>query len=271
MWIREIEVNAGGKTLTNQGDDAVHIEFDIPFSDKKEPDVSEIDIWNLSDSSINQIRADGYIYVNAGYRDLGNIGNILTGEVEEILPEWQGVDKLTKILVSDGGKKWRDVVVNKTYAEGTKASFIMRDLANALSYEIVAIEPVEDKVYDRGYSVKGKAADSLRTLVNDTKSKMFINKNRLVIRDKDIGYELGFTLDSSSGLIGSPVQEVEEKEENGKKSRIVRWRVTSLLNPLFETDGIIQVDSKLLKGKFRIVEGVHTRDFNTELLVEEAK
>ena len=58
------------------------------------------------------------------------------------------------------------------------------------------------------------------------------------------------------------------KKENDKVRKA--WRVTSLLNPMFETDTIIKVESRTINGEYRIVRGVHNRDFNTELVVVEA-
>ncbi|MDO5650126.1 MAG: hypothetical protein Q4G11_05930, partial [Gallicola sp.] len=93
-WIRDIEILAGQKKFKSLGDNALEIEFDIPFSDKEEPDVSEITIYNLSDDTIANIKRDGYILVNAGYKELNNKGNILTGEIEDVETKWQGVDKV---------------------------------------------------------------------------------------------------------------------------------------------------------------------------------
>lgn len=268
MWIRQVEIKAGGKTIKNYGKDALEIDFNIPFSTEKDPDVSEITIYNLSNSTINDIKSAGNILVNAGYKDLGNLANILTGEIEDVIPEWQGVDKLTKILVSDGGKSWRNVELIKTYQLGTTASYIINDLASIMGYQVVAVNPVEEITYKRGKSIKGKVSKHLRQIVEDTKSKMFINKNRLVVRDEDIGYNIGFVLNSDSGLIGSPQRETEEVEKDGKKIKKTRWRIECLLNPLLEPDGLIKVESKVLNGTFRIVSGVHMGNFTTELLVE---
>ena len=69
-WIRQIEVNAGGKVFESIGDNALDIEFEIPFSDKNEPDVSTISIYNLSEDSINSIEKQGNVSVSAGYRDM---------------------------------------------------------------------------------------------------------------------------------------------------------------------------------------------------------
>lgn len=279
-WIREIEVLAGQKKFTNIGDNALDIDFDIPFNDKKEPDISTVTIYNLSDATINDIKKDGYIYVNAGYKELGNKANILTGEIENVEVTWQGLDKEVKITVGDGSKKWRTSKLNKTYKNGTKASTIMTDLANAMSYEIVEIKPKNDIEYKLGKTIKGSASKSLAQLVKDTESKMFINKNRITIRDQKQGYQTGFVLNANSGLIGSPTLNKDEsgdknsnvaKEKAKKKNEKAKktWKVTSLLNPRLETDSVIKVESRVCNGTFRVISGKHTKDFNTELEVEE--
>ena len=91
-WIRQIEVNAGGKVFESIGDNALDIEFEIPFSDKNEPDVSTISIYNLSEDSINSIEKQGNVSVSAGYRDMHNVAEVLSGQIESIKTEWKGLD-----------------------------------------------------------------------------------------------------------------------------------------------------------------------------------
>lgn len=283
FWIRDVEILAGQKKFESLGDNRLTIEFDIPFSNKKEPDVSEVKVYNLSEDTISDIRRDGYIYVNAGYKELGNKANILTGEIEDINTMWQGLDKITTIKISDGAKTWRKATLNKTYKEGTKASFIMRDLCNILAYEIVAIEPVEDLEYKLGKTITGSASASLTQLAKDTKSKLFVNKNRVVIRAEEVGYDTGFVLNAGSGLIGSPTQNKDEsgdkaddvdtkKNKKTKEETKKSWQVKCLLNPRIETDSVIKVESKVLNGIYRVVSGKHScnqQGFFTEVQVEE--
>nr|DAL26890.1 MAG TPA_asm: major tail protein [Caudoviricetes sp.] len=280
FWIRDVDVFAGGKKFESLGDNGLDIEFDINFGDSKEPDVSEITIYNLSDDSINQIKKDGYCLVNAGYKQMGNKANILTGDIEEVATEWSGVDKLTKIRVSDGGKKWRQAKISKTYREGTKASLIMLDVIGIMGYEIVEVKPKEDKVYKLGKTVNGFCSDILKMLVKDTKSKMFVNKNRIFIRDEKKGAETGFVLSPETGLIGSPTLNKNDtgdksasvgsdKDKKNNKDEKKTWNVVSLLNPKLETDSLIEIRSRALSGKFRVKSGKHTKDFNTEIVVEE--
>lgn len=281
FWIRDIEVLAGGKKFESLGENGLSIDFDINFSDGKEPDVSEVTIYNLSDDSINQIKKDGYCIVNAGYKKLGNKGNILSGDIEEVTTTWQGLDKETKIKVTDGGKKRRKAKISKTYKEGTKASLIMRDVINVMGYEIVELKPKKDKVYKLGKTVNGFCSEVLKMLVKDTESKMFVNKNRITIRDQEKGFETGFVLSPESGLVGSPslnrdntgdkapdVSTDKAKKENKEEKKT--WEVRSLLNPKIETDSIIMIKSKVLDGKFRVIKGKHTKDFETVITVEEA-
>lgn len=280
FWIRDIDVLAGGKKFESLGDNALEIEFDIPYSDKNEPDVSEVTIYNLSDSTINQIKKDGYCIVNAGYKHMKNKANVLSGDIEDVVTEWSGVDKVTTIKVTDGGKQWRKAKISKTYKENTKASFIMQDLVGIMGYEIVEIKPKEDIVYKLGKTCNGFCSEILKQLVKDTKSKMFINKNRIVIREQKKGKEIGFVLNQDTGLVGLPTLNKDdtgdksdkvdyEKDKKKSKEEKKTWNVTCLLNPKLETDVIIKIESKVLSGIFRVISGKHTKDFNTELVVEE--
>ncbi|CDZ74873.1 conserved domain protein [Peptoniphilus sp. ING2-D1G] len=280
FWIHEIEVLAGQKKFTNIGDNALEIDFDVSFNDGKDPDVSTVTIYNLSDNTINDIKRDGYLYLNVGYKMMNNKANILTGEIEDIETTWSGLDKVSKITVGDGTKTWRKAELNKTYANGTKASVIMQDLANVLKYEIVEITPKNDLVYKLGKTIKGSASKSLTQLVKDTESKMFVNKNRIVIRDQKKGYTTGFVLNKDTGLVGIPTLNKDEsgdktvdvgKEKDKKKNKETKktWKVTCLLNPKIETDSVIKIESKALNGTFRVISGRHSKDFNTELEVEE--
>lgn len=279
-WIRDIDVYAGQKKFESLGENALHIEFEINFSDGEEPDTSEVIIYNLSDDSIEAIKRDGYCYVDAGYREMRNKANILTGEIEDVETEWQGMDKITTIKISDGGKSWRTTMHNQTYAEGTTATQVLTDLANKLGYEIVAIKPVQEIVYKLGLTLTKSASKSLQQIVHDTKSKMFINKDRIVIRGMKEGYQTGFVLNQDSGLVGTPSlikdesgdkadDRDREKSKKKKEETAKRWKVISLLNPRLETDSIIRVESKTINGDFRVRNGKHTKDFNTEMEVEE--
>ena len=66
-------------------------------------------------------------------------------------------------------------------------------------------------------------------------------------------------LSGSTGMIGSPEKTEIEKKEG--------WKVKSLLNYQITTDTLIQIESKTVKGMFRVVKGRHTSDWVTEMEV----
>lgn len=259
FWIREVNLKAGDKEFTG---DKFDIDFRVPFSTKEEPDISEIRIYNLSNSTIESIGAKAYVILNAGYK--GDVGNILNGKIENISTVWEGVDKVTVLKVSDGGFEWRNATVNKTYKAGTKAKYIMADLASILGLEVGETSPKNDIEYKLGKSISGHVETALKQLVKDTGSKMYISKGRLYIRDKNKGTETGFLLNSDTGLIGSP-EKIEEEDEKGNK--IIKYKVQSLLNHRISTDSLIQIESKTINGNYRVESGVHTGDFITEMIV----
>ena len=259
FWIREVNLKAGDKEFTG---DKFEIDFRVPFSTKEEPDISEVKIYNLSKSSIESIQSKAYVILNAGYK--GDIGTILSGKIENINTEWQGVDKITIMKVSDGGFEWRNTKVQKTYQAGSTSKYIMQDLASMLGLEIAEINPKKDITYKLGKSISGSVESALKQLVKDTDSKMYINKGRLYIRDANKGTVTGFLLNSDTGLIGSP-ERIEEEKEKGKK--VIKYKVESLLNHKISTDSLIKIESKTINGNYRVESGVHTGDFITEMVV----
>lgn len=262
QWLRQIELTAGDKEF--KGDDFT-IEFRVPFSTSEDPDISEIMLYNVSKESIAAIQAKAYAVLNVGYK--GDIGNILSGKVEEVSSKWYKVDKITTIKVSDGGFEWRNTRVQKTYAKGSTSKYIMQDLSSLLGLEVVEVSPKIDITYQLGRTISGGVEKALKQLVEDTDSKMYINKGKLYIRDKDKGTSIGFSLNSDTGLVGSP-EKVEE--ENEKKEKIIKYNVKCLLNHKITTDSIIQIESRTVNGTYRVEEGSHYcngSDFITEMVV----
>ncbi len=259
-WIREVYLKAGDKEFKRE---EFTIDFNVPFSTSKDPDISEIQIYNLTNSTISSIRSKAYVILNAGYK--GDTGNILSGKIENIETHWEGVNKITYIKVSDGGIEWRKSTIQKTYQKGSTAKYIMQDLAGVLGYEIGEISPNKDIVYKLGKSISGSVERALKQLVKDTDSKMYVNKGRLFIRSNNKGTVTGFVLDNDHGLIGSPERQ-EEEDENGKK--IIKYKVKSLLNHKISADSLIQIKSKSINGNYRVESGTHNGDsFITEMIV----
>lgn len=264
FWQRRIDLMIGGKSFKNKKADnseGFTINFNIPFSTTSNTDVSEIQIYNLSEDSISSIKNNSPVILNAGYKD--NIGGILIGKVESADTKWSDLDKITTITISDGGLELRNIRIQKTYQANTTAKYIMQDLAGMLGLEVAEIEPKNDITYKLGRTVRGTVKNVLDSLVKDTDSKMYVNKGKLFIREDNKGTETGFVLNSKSGLIDSP-EKVEEENE-------VKYNIKCLLNHKIQTDSLIKIESRTLNGTYRVIEGKHSAsdsDFTTELVVK---
>ena len=255
FWDRKVVLRAGNKEFTN---DKFDIEFDVPFSNSATPDIAEITIYNLSNDSIASIKGKAYTHLNVGYGD--DVGSVLVGNIESVNTHSNGVDRVTRITVSDGATEWRSKDVDKTYKEGVKASYMMRDLANSLGLEVAEIRPARDKSYEGGKTFSSTIGAALVELTEDTNSKIFVDKGKLYIREEARGTSTGFILSSDTGMIGSPESAIQE--EDGKQVRT--YSVQSLLNHRISTDSIIEIKSRHINGRFRVVSGEHS-DFITSL------
>lgn len=256
LWIQKVELMAGGKSFHS---DNFEIDFKINFSNSDKPNISEVMIYNLSDSTIAIIESQGVVILNAGYGN--DVGNILTGKISKPVTEWNGTDKITTLTCGDGSDQWLKTNVNETFAVGSTSQSIISDLAGRLGLEIAEISLNKNLSFPRGKSITGSLQSVLRQMVLDTDSKMYINKERLFIRPRKKGTTTGFLLNSDTGLIGSPQK---EESENKKGKKEIKYHIKCLLNHRITTDSIVQVESRTINGNYRVVKGTHNGNFITE-------
>lgn len=259
LYRQKIELLAGDKRFTNDDKEGFEIDFDIPFSDDKEPDISEVILYNLSNSTIAEIRDKKHLILNAGYGI--DIGNILTGNIADIKTHWEDLDKVTTIYVKDGPIRVQDV--NKAYKKGTNSTFIINDLISQLDLPVGEVKPAKVITYTQGKVVTGSPYQSLKQVVEDTNSRLFIDKGKVYVRKATAGTKTAIVLNSESGLIGSPMETTEEVD--GKQ--IVKYNVKCLLNHEISTDTILKIESKTINGMYKVEKGSHKGDFITECVV----
>lgn len=256
LYRQKVELLAGDKRFTN---DEFEIDFDIEFSDEKEPNISEVILYNLSNSTITEIRDKKYLILNAGYGF--DLGNILTGNIADVKTHWNDLDKVTAIFVKDGPVNVKNI--NKTYKKGIDSTFIINDLVGELGLSAGEIKPTKVITYTQGKVVTGSPYQSLKQIVEDTESRLFIDKGKIYIRVRTTGTKTTVVLNSESGLIGSPMEITEEVE--GKQ--VVKYNVRCLLNHEITTDTIIKIESKTINGMYKVEKGNHKGDFITECVV----
>lgn len=256
--------------------------FNVPFDDDMEVNMAEVTVCNLTDSTINKLRRNDTITIEAGYNT--DTGIICSGRITDVKTVHDGIDKTTTIEITDGPDLSNKTLENKTYANGTKASYILRDLANTLGLAIAKFQIPNDVTYTEGYVVDGKIEDAMQNIAMHCGIGVYIHKSKLYIRPITSGDDLRFTLSTDTGLLGTPeafsesteVSEEDLKYVSRSRMKVVygKWyiiengyKVNSLLQHRFQVASIVNLKARGINARCRVKSGTHSfdSDFKTEL------
>ncbi|KZR58977.1 phage protein [Pseudobacillus badius] len=260
---RIVEFLCNGRTISSND---YRIEFRIDFDDDPTANTSEITIYNLSDSTINGLKKNARVTLNAGYKN--DKGVILSGLITKVITKREGTDHPTIVSVIDSQPLDADKTANKSYKKGVKASYILRNLAGILGVKLAVLKLPNDKTFSKGYSVNGSIVEAMKSIAKDCGASFYISRGNLYIRSIKEGDDAQFVLNADTGLIGSP--EPYEEETDDKKGR-KGYKVKSLLQYRMNTASIIQLESLYVKGRYRVRKGSHywqDDNFYTEVEVE---
>lgn len=262
FWIRDANLTIGHKKYSLDGLD---FSFEIPFEDSDEPPVATVKVTNLSPTTRANIKKNDPVVLNAGYR--GDVGCLLIGKVVGLKHKQSNTDWTTTITVQPCADEILGSLINKTYAENTKASAIVRDLLNIFGVEVAKCELSIDNSYPRGRVCRGKLKQVLAEIVvSECKSRFIIRATgQIYITKADDGINNGVTLTTATGLLRSDEEKVVIPVENGKNSTTSgedREEDTisrsCLLNYRIATAEVVRIQSSDLNGKFIVVGGKHT-------------
>lgn len=281
MYGRTAVLNVGKDVSIDS--DNLTMNFEVVFDDDTDPNESSIEVYNLSNSTIAYLKRNERVSLTAGYKSDGR-GVILSSRISSVKTSKDGMDKLTRITVIDGpnlegielpertetvgtGKKKKvQKTRKKTYGKNTKASQIVRDLIPLLGVAVGKIRIPRDVTFSKGYTVEGKPLEELHKLAKTCRAQVFIHKQRLYFCTiADVATSTQFTISSDTGLIGSP-EPYEEETERG-------YKVNCLLQFRIGVGSLINIDSRTVKGRFRVKRGRHYwngSDFMTEVEVVKA-
>lgn len=286
LFNRFVEVKISNYFCVNS--EQLKIKFNVPFDDNTEPNESTIDIYNLTNKTISAIKKNDICTITAGYQ--GDTGVILKGRVSLVQTKQEGVDKITTIYVLDSEDLTEKTIESKSYAAGTKASNILKDLAQKLKMPITAMKLPTDVKYSKGWTCEGAIVEEMSKIAQHCGAAVYINKGNLYIRPLTDGDNANFELSVETGLLGLPSEftdEIEVSEEDlqymatqkgqskiktvGDKKVIEEhgYNVSSLLQHRITTASLITLKSKYANGSFRVRSGVHRYDdtFVTEMVI----
>ncbi|RUL56457.1 phage protein [Lysinibacillus antri] len=248
LFMRVVEVISGNVKMNNTDLD---IEFEIPFDDDLDPNLSEIRVYNLSQTTINQLKQGQKITVNAGYKE--DKGLVLSGEINSVSSIRNGADKVTTIKVLDSVPYNAKKTLQRSYKKNIKADAVIKDLAKALGLKIAVLKLPTNKTFQKGYSIDGEIVKSIQNIANDCGASAYISRQQAYIRSIKEGDDNKFLLTADTGLIGSP--EYFEEEKSGKL--VKGYRLKSLLQYRMHAGSIVELQSVEVKAKVRLRKGKH--------------
>jgi len=260
----------------------IDFEGTVHKSIQKEPNKSEITIYNLNSDSRSYISQDSMtLEIFAGYEPADLNGLLLRAEIDIITNTREGTEWKTKIIARDGAKTTRNAKIEKTFAAGTSNKSIMQALEKILtSAPVVKVSKREKKKpvkktqvvplkkgninysavsgkLAKARTLKGLAIDYYAEFCRSFGLRFQINDGTLHVVGSNFSIlDDVIQLDSDSGLIGVP-----EKTETG-------WKFKSLLRFDIEPGQKIRVKSDALTADILMTDVSHNAKTQGDWLTE---
>ena len=241
-------------------------EFTIPFDDDTEANEAEIIIYNLTNNTINNIKNNAKITVTAGYGN--DTGIIFSGYVAKKTTKYDDCDKVTTIKALDDMSLKEKDITSVTYAAGTKASRILKDLCVKVGLPIAVFNVARDYTYKDEETVSGQLMDNIKNYAKVCGVSAYILKSKIYVRPLNQGDSTTFLVSPDTGLIS--LSEFEEEEKNEEHTDVIKgYEIKMLLQHQIQTASIVTIKSREANGKYRVKSGKHT--YNGSELITEAK
>jgi hypothetical protein len=228
----QLVVSTGGQGLDLS---EMHLKFMVRQKDMQTLNNATIRVYNLADSTAQQIEQEfTKVTLSAGYIT-GNFGVIFQGTIIQVRRGRENpTDKYLDIIAADGDEDQISAIVNTGLAKGS--TFTDRINAIAKSMPNVKVGYVAEMPPDklpRGTTLYGAARDRLDDIAQSTGTRWSIQGGVLQFISIE-GYLPGeaVVLNSQTGLVGFPEQTADG------------IAVKCLLNPKIKLSGRVQVDEK---------------------------
>ena len=210
---------------------------------------AKINVYNLADDTIANIKNNYNVIISAGYVDDGGLFVIYTGVVSNIETTISNLDKITQIELTANQQYLNSIIFNKSYKSKISKRTILQDMANltGLPYDIPSDELLNNTIK---FSFNGKVMQGLEqvakplgyTVYNDNGRLVFSHFQKPVKKSNQVPL-----VNEAHGLIGSPTTKTEEKKG-------VRIICESLFNSELKLGNFFVLQSKYLNITLKCVK-----------------
>ena len=245
--------------------DTLDMEFSVPFDDDMEPNQAEVIVYNLSDSTVKQLKKNAAISIEAGYT--GDTGVVFNGFITSVRTTYSGADKVTTIKALDDIKDHS--LQSISFAAGTKASYILKSLLKKTGIPIAVFKTRRDHKYEDSQTVDGDLMENIKKYAEVCGISVYVSRGKIYARYIKEGDNVHFTISAETGMIDYPVAYTEEVTAEDFVDTVNGYEVTMLLQHRMCAGAISELKSKIGSGQYRVCSGTHR--FSPDEAVTEIK
>lgn len=233
--------------------------FDIVKSTAREPNTCEVTLRNLSAATRARIENASplRVVVRAGYEEDGDPPPLLfNGDARHAFSDRDGLEIVTTIQASDGGRDLQTARISRSYPPGTEVAQVLRDTVDALGIGagnladfVTSYESRNgSRTFPDGFAAAGPARRVLQGLTRAAGLRWSVQNGALqLLRVGQPLQETAVRLSAASGLVGSPTRSFD-----GPGGRRVKVTAQALIRPGLEPGRRIVLDSEGISGGFEI-------------------
>lgn len=252
-WDRQYRLSAGQAGSTGfeigQGDRPLHISFSIERADTESANTAKVSVWNLNPEHLAEINKDDCVVaLRAGYGSVMPL--VFTGVVTFAKTKNDGSDVMTEIELVDNRIELRDTYVSVGYTGTVNCKTLIQDTADQMGLTVSFSYNAEFKDIPNGFSYVGPAATVLTKACETSGLVWSINNGVLQVKKpSDTMSREVYELSAETGLIGTPCRvQISDKADSYEYG----WDVEFLMNAAITIDDYVYLNSKVVRGYFRV-------------------
>lgn len=261
-FLRRYVLKAGkmwrnGFSIGDTNPHALHIAFSIEKSTSETANTARIQVWNLSPENLKVLDTeDCVIELQAGYES--HVALILVGNVVTSVTQADGADRVTEIEVVDGRVALRDTYLSLSYSGKTETKPLFDAIAAEMGVSVVYSAGCIFPSLPNGYSFIGAAKDALTKLCQASGLTWSIQNGVLQIRlpNEPVSVK-AYLLSPDTGLLDVPKRitlapETDSSKDAASTNNQIGYEVRYLLNGAIGVNDYVRLESKIVRGYFRV-------------------
>lgn len=246
--------------------DELDVEFEVKCTDDNKSDLATIKLYNLSDTTLQKLKLNQDVSIDAGYRDIHGV--IFNGIVESISTSRDENDFITTIEATPNNRAYANTIINRQFKAGIKASEVIKQIGTMCNFTMDIKELGKDTVYPNGKVFSGRLSNVIPILARDTGTICRFTNTTIEFKLPNKAYSSVLHLGAEQGLIRIDKKmdkaDIKEKKgpqvENKNKSNVdkkiskSKFDIECLLVPLIKIGQLLEIESTLFKGQVIVKE-----------------